>query len=207
MKFEFGWGAGIATTLLLAGGITLVKGEFAARERERQGVARCASQCKIAGLCGFDPQTQACRPRTSTDCAASDVCKSNGMCHLEEGVCAVTSDDDCRTSEQCKASGRCRWSRNAAIACVPGGPEDCKASQVCERLGRCSMRGDACQVVSSEDCSKSEACVRFGQCTAASREMSDGTVVLCAAVTNDDCVRGDACTSQKMCTAVDGMCR
>lgn len=207
MKFEFGWGAGIVTTFLVAGAMVLVRGELASRDRERQGVARCASQCKIAGLCGFDAKLQVCRPRTSADCAGSDACKANGLCSLEGEVCAVTSDDDCRHAEQCKATGRCKWSPNSPIACVPGGPEDCRGSTICERLGRCSVKGDACQVVSAEDCTRSEACVRYGQCTAASRDMQDGTVVLCAAVTNEDCAKGEVCKTQKMCTAVDGSCR
>lgn len=207
MKFEFGWGAWIATTLALASGIVLVRGALADRERERQGVARCASQCRIAGLCGFDAKAGVCRPRTGSDCAQSDVCKANGLCSLDGGQCVVTSDDECRNAEQCKESGRCKFAPDAPIACVPGGEEDCRNATICRRFGRCTLQGSACQVGSNEDCARSEPCSRNGHCSMRRVEVADGVVTVCAALSNEDCARGEDCKTRNTCTAVDGECR
>ncbi|MBM4359278.1 MAG: hypothetical protein FJ096_14345 [Deltaproteobacteria bacterium] len=207
MKLEIGWGSGLVAAVLLAGGAVLVKGELASREREKQGGLRCASQCRIAGLCGFDPKLGACRARRSSDCAGADVCKSNGMCSLVDGLCSVASDEECRASEQCKESGRCKWSPNSPVACVPASVEDCRAATICQRLGRCTVQGDSCAVASGEDCLGAEVCIRHGQCSLRRQELKDGIVTTCAALSNDDCAKGEDCKARGMCTAVDGACR
>ncbi len=207
MRFELGWGTGLATAVLLAAGVVFVRGELASRQREREGLERCASQCRIAGLCRFDPKLQVCRPRGSSDCAESDVCKSNGMCSFVDGLCAVTSDEECRGSEQCKEAGRCKWAAESPIACVPSSAEDCKASAICRRLGRCSVQGDSCAVGAPEDCLGAEVCTRSGQCSPRRQELRDGIVTICAALSNDDCAKGEDCKARGICTAVDGACR
>ena len=207
MKFEFGWGMGIATYIALATGIVLVRGALADREREQQGLARCASQCRIAGLCTYDRKLATCRPRDSVDCSKSDICKANGLCTFLDGRCAVTSDAECLGAEQCKEAGRCKFSGNEAIPCVPPSDAECQASSICLRFGRCTMQGMACNVASNEDCARAEACTKNGQCSKVAREAADGVVVLCSAASNDDCAKGEDCTSNKLCTAIDGACR
>lgn len=206
-NFKFGWGMGLLTSLALASGFVLIRGSLASRERERQGVARCASQCRIGGLCTFDRTLKICQPRSSADCANSESCRSSGICSLVAGHCVATSDEECRAAEQCKEAGRCKFSGNELISCIPGNDVDCQSSSNCQRFGRCTVKDTKCNVTSNEDCARAEACVKTGQCSVRAPELKDRGVGSCAALSNDDCAKGESCKSQGSCTAIDGYCR
>lgn len=207
MKFEIGWGSGLTAAFILAGAAVMIRGELASRQREREGIERCASQCRIAGLCRYDLKLRACRPRSSADCAQADVCKASGLCSFEDGLCRASTDEDCRASEQCKETGRCKRNSDSAIPCVPATTEDCKSSTICRRFGRCTSDGTSCFVATREDCLGSEACTRNGHCSVRRLDSGAGVVASCAATSNDDCALGEDCKARGSCTAVDGWCR
>ncbi len=42
------------------------------------------------------------------DCAASVICRNEGLCTAVEGRCRAVEDDDCKRSEGCRHEGKCR---------------------------------------------------------------------------------------------------
>jgi eukaryotic-like serine/threonine-protein kinase len=123
------------------------------------GNGRCVpseQSCRDAGLCKRDGACtlvgDACRARSSADCATSAVCRSWGHCTYDaaKAKCAATSTADCQAGDSCKNGGACIFQ---AGRCEWGGSNAaCQRSNGCRKGGYCQWTGARCVAKSIADC-------------------------------------------------------
>ncbi len=73
---------------------------------------------------------------TAEGCPRWEVCRKEGKCAMERGLCVARTDDDCRKSETCAKRGGCKRDHDV---CLPGSDSDCAASEVCRTEGKCKI--------------------------------------------------------------------
>ncbi len=177
-----------------------------ARAASARPVPDCGARCRMGGLCQWDAERDRCVARSNEECAASDSCKTSGLCVQDKTVCIGTKRAHCTESERCKREGVCTFVGKGLFPCQARG-NDCAAADLCRRKGRCTAVGGKCAVANNDDCVASEACREHGQCSAKPAWQGDVAVYSCAALTNEDCKRGNDCRERELCTAANGACR
>ena len=164
----------------------------------------CKAECQLAGLCAWDAERARCIAESTDKCAASNSCKTSGLCEKDNTVCIGTKPAHCAASERCKSEGLCTFVAKGIFPCQAG-EKDCAASDACRRKGHCTAVRGTCRITGDADCARAEACTRHGLCSA--KSSGDTHTVTCVALTNEDCAKGTDCTEGGQCTAAAGYCR
>lgn len=156
---------------------------------------RCGKpeDCTVGLQCGEDFK---CYDPAVRKCTTSDDCRTNGLCGVQNGVCAALVSAHCTASKNCKIKGLCNPLNGK---CAAGSKAQCERSTDCLDAGRCTPRNGVCAVGSTADCRRSKRCSQDGLCTLVSEH--------CAAATRDDCsVHSKVCETDGRCDAIDQVC-
>lgn len=118
----------------------------------------CEVVCKTDGRCNVE--NGVCVARSAEACKNSDVCRSDAKCSLRGDSCVATAKD-CASTSGCRDLGRCGVSEGVCVATEEG----CRASQYCRSDGDCAPHGADCKPASDAHCKASDACSDDGRCS------------------------------------------
>ena len=162
----------------------------------------CEAACAATGECGRRTYRAGdgfarCYVRDSKDCAQSEACKTEGRCHLFDGItpdrCVALSDLDCRASTQCATEGKCVLGNLGACAIEPSA---CARTDACRERGTCNYAHAKGCVDGAAQCEL--ACRLEGAC-----DLVDG---ICAATREADCRAAARCRGEGQCALEGDRC-
>jgi|GEM_PF-1547884 len=138
------------------------------RDGDRCVLDTCqGTPCTQYGRCGertfkyFNKLVRMCAPTSKLDCSASQGCRENGACQINNDGCVPLGLEDCMKSNRCRQKGACRLK---AGKCQVLEAVDCSKSTDCTEKGLCDRVGTVCGATKFEHCEKSTICSREGKC-------------------------------------------
>ena len=150
--------------------------------QENEAFCKTSSACKDHGKCTYDAAASSpsreiimCGAASDEECQQSTLCRENGQCKAQGGVCLATAES-CRKSLMCRKEGRCILDV-ANGECLAKSPYFCSISEDCKKKGACSPWNDfgntwKCVATSKAECQNSFGCIENGLCAISERQCS-----------------------------------